>query len=242
VEQLREAVRIQADTLVAVATNELMIKDGNAEYIERHVAIARSFKELGLAAPFPWRDLWEWHGYWTSSGLDTYASRRRHISSLHHDAIEKLESATGRAGLDDWGSAPPSWSLLEVRLTGMKDALDRAVTVDDRQDVGRRAREILIAAVGLAFDELMVPGSGEALKSGDAKGRFDLILGAQASGSSHAELRALMRSGWELAQKLTHSDALGDVDAFAAAQAVILVVRTLGKMSAGRPNGSESAT
>jgi hypothetical protein len=38
-----------------------------------------------------------------------------------------------------------------------------------------------------------------------------------------------MRSVWDLAQKVTHGD-ISDVDAYASAQATVLVVRTAQKM------------
>ena len=163
--------------------------------------------------------------------MGTYAERRKHVRALLHDALDALQIKADGAGLDDWGGVVPRWRDLEERLTGMKERLDRAVSLDDRQDVGRRAKEIVIDAVALAFDESMVPDGEDAPKGADAKARFDLIVASKAGGKTHAELRGLMRAAWELAQKLTHGEGLDHVDAFAGAQAVILLVRTLGKMT-----------
>ena len=56
------------------------------------------------------------------------------------DALDALQIKADGAGLDDWGGVVPRWRDLEERLTGMKERLDRAVSLDDRQDVGRRPR------------------------------------------------------------------------------------------------------
>ncbi|WP_031265495.1 hypothetical protein, partial [Dietzia sp. UCD-THP] len=52
------------------------------------------------------------------------------------------------------------------------------------------------------------------------------FLDSRACGRDRSELRALMRKTWDLAQKVTHGD-IDDVDSFAAAQATVLLVRTI---------------
>jgi hypothetical protein len=49
-------------------------------------------------------------------------------------------------------------------------------------------------------------------------------------GPAREELRRLVRDAWDLAQKVTHGDVQA-VDAFAAAQATVLVVRTLQELA-----------
>ena len=61
---------------------------------------------------------------------------------------------------------------------------------------------------------------------GDAKAWLDLFLTARASGSRRDALRRFIRATWELAQTVTHGD-IERVEAFAAAQATVLVVRTV---------------
>ncbi|HEV8277116.1 MAG TPA: hypothetical protein VGQ26_15690 [Streptosporangiaceae bacterium] len=55
-----------------------------------------------------------------------------------------------------------------------------------------------------------------------------LLSGA---GIHRADLRRLARATWDLAQKVTHGN-LGRIEAFAAAQATVLVVRTLQALAA----------
>jgi hypothetical protein len=106
------------------------------------------------------------------------------------------------------------------------------VNRDDLQDVRRRAREILIDCAALLADPSLVPVGGVPPKAGDAKAWLDLFLTARAQGGHREEVRRLVRATWDLAQKVTHGN-LGRIDAFAAAQATVLVVRTLQALAAG---------
>ncbi len=53
----------------------------------------------------------------------------------------------------------------------------------------------------------------------------------RAPGRPQEELRRLVRAVWDLTQKVTHGN-LGRIEAFAAAQATVLVVRTLQALAA----------
>ena len=128
--------------------------------------------------------------------------------------------------MTDPGGGPLTWAALDARLTGLVTELDGAISRDDLQDVGRRSREILIDCAKLLADSSLVPVGQLAPKAGDAKGWLDLFLAARASGTSRDGLRRLVRAAWDVAQTVTHGE-VGRVDAFAAAQATVLVVRTL---------------
>lgn len=67
----------------------------------------------------------------------------------------------------------------------------------------------------------------EAPKGSDAKNQLDLYMAKRIPGSTHEEMRKLMRAALELAHKVTHSDNITKADAFGAAQAAVLVVRLL---------------
>lgn len=124
------------------------------------------------------------------------------------------------------GSGPLTWVNLDARVDGLVAELDGAITRDDLQDVGRRSREILIDCARLLADPSVVPAGQLSPKTGDAKAWLDLFLAARASGASRDGLRRLVRAAWDVAQTVTHGD-VERVDAFAAAQATVLVVRTL---------------
>jgi hypothetical protein len=146
-------------------------------------------------------------------------------------ASEPKELQSGLAITDPGTSSRGApWADLDTRVVGLSSKLIGAASRDDIQEVGRRAREVLIDCAELIADPGLVPEGQPVPKSGDAKAWLDLFLAARAGGSSREELRRLVRAAWELAQKVTHGDP-GRVDAFAAAQATVLLVRTLQELA-----------
>jgi hypothetical protein len=124
---------------------------------------------------------------------------------------------------------------VEARINGLRERLTTATTLDDFQDLGRRAREVLIAAVDEVFNTDIVPIGAEPPKRADAKARFDLILESFFVGSARAETRNFMRAAWDLANKVTHAgtkNRLGECrqDAVAAAQGALAIVRVLSEL------------
>ena len=150
------------------------------------------------------------------------------------DLAGEPEEVQPDLSITDPGPSPggATWADLDSRVAGLSSELIGAASRDDIQDVGRRAREILIDCARLIADPALVPEGQPIPKSADAKAWLDLFLAARAGGSTREELRRLVRAAWELAQKVTHGG-LGRVDAFAAAQATVLVVRTLQQLASG---------
>lgn len=95
--------------------------------------------------------------------------------------------------------------------------------------MGRR-REVLIDVARLLATPDLVPVGSEAPKVADANAWLELLIRSHAGGTSHRELRAFVPA-WDLAQKVTHGD-VGRVDAYAAAQATVLLARTLQQLAA----------
>jgi len=210
---LMQELERQASLLVAVATGGGRIETMQAEHQRRRQRLVRALERRGLQYPFPWSNLWLWYGHW-SSNLPSYASRRTHIRKLVAPVLDALERQ--QSGL----------TVVDARVAGLATELVDAASRDDLQDVGRRAREIMIDCARLLADPALVSDGQARPKAADAKAWLDLFLAARAAGPSREALRRLVRDAWDLAQKVTHGD-LGRVDAFAAAQATVLVVRTL---------------
>jgi hypothetical protein len=229
---LRELVEVQRDTVVAIATGSPMASHRTG-YRRRRAILRAALRSRGLPDPFMWSDVdtaWAWAKQWS-----TYAERRAEIAKLVTPLLDQLDDLERSGQVDDWGGSPNEWMELEQRLSGLRAEMDHASTLDHYQDVGRRGREVIIDVVDLVFTADMVPDGQEQPKASDAKARFDYIIQTYASGSSHAELRKLIRAAWDLAQKVTHGD-ITRVDAFAAAQATVLIVRTLAELHReGRP-------
>ena len=198
-----------------------------ATYRSQRSQIRTALKSYGLQDPFQWEDvdvIWAWAKQWGS-----YAERRAEIGKLVAPLLDQLEDLERSGKVDDWGWSPDEWSELEHRLSGLRDEMNGATSLDQYQDVVRRGREIVIDVVNLMYRADMTADGDNPPRGSDAKLKFDKILAAYAVGTSHAELRGLMRSAWDLNQKVTHG-AVTRVDAFAAAQATVLIVRTLAEM------------
>ncbi|GAA1056867.1 hypothetical protein GCM10017608_11170 [Agromyces luteolus] len=227
---LRRLLQTQANTIVAVGTGGSRIQDVDAKYQRNARALDANFRRLGLQPPFPYQSLWDWYGFY-SQNLSTYRERREHVRDLTQSALSTLDDIEARGEVHDPAAddETPTWENLNARIAGLVKEYSTARDRDDWQDVGRRSREILIDFGKLIADPAIVPKDQEAPKGADAKAWFDLFLARYAAGRDKAELRATMRAVWDLSQKVTHGD-IADVDAFAAAQATVLVVRTAQKL------------
>ncbi len=226
IRELIAALERQRAILIDVATGTA-IQTLNDEYSANRRTLAPALARLGLDDPFPWRDLWAWYGYYRDE-YPTYQSRRDVIHTRADPVLAQLERRL-TDGVSDWGAGQdtPGWSALEVRVEGLKAELEAATTQDDLQDVGRRAREIVIDVANLIFSDWMTP-EGEDVPGGtDAKRRIDFALAEMLPGESRSALRSLIRSAYTLNQAVTHSGSITRVDAFAAAQATVLLVRVL---------------
>jgi hypothetical protein len=227
---LLQVLDAQAALLVAVATGGPRIEAVSGDYQRRRRVLDAALRRRGLQPPFPFEDLWAWYGHW-SSHLPTYADRRVHIRELASSVRTALENAAaGVQVTDPGGDKAPTWADLDGRVDGVVREFAAATSRDDWQDVGRRCREVLIDAAKLLADSRLVADGAEAPKAADAKAWLDLFLAAHAGGRSHRELRAFVPVAWDLAQKVTHGD-IDRVDAYAAAQATLLVVRVLQQLA-----------
>jgi len=233
IDELKELVERQANVIVATGTGRGAFDDHDRDYQKTDRVIVDGFKRLGLTPPFPWRSLWEWHGYYAQE-LPTYASRRKHVAGLKHRAFDEFDTWTDRLSVHDpvGGDSDPTWERINARIARLIDEYSVARDKDTWQDVGRRSREILIDLGKLIADPMLIPDGQEPPKAADARAWFDRLLDYHANGRDRSELRAVMRKTWDLAQKVTHGD-IDDVDAFASAQATVLLVRTTQKLLSG---------
>jgi hypothetical protein len=146
--------------------------------------------------------------------------------TLEQVSASAVESVKGVA-VDDWGAPSSKWDDVEIRLQALKDELRKGKDAEDWRDVGNRGRLIIIDAINVAFDGSMVVDGQTTPKLDDAKNRIDLYLRARVPGSSHEALRRLIRKAVDLGHAVTHARGATGVDAFAIAQATVLVVRCI---------------
>jgi hypothetical protein len=241
VDALIDELERQAALLTTVATGgaDFRNKHLQREYKERRRQLVGALEEHGLAYPFPWQDLPQWHGYWAVKDLRTWHLRRVAIQERVDPTLDMLEQQRSGLRVRDPGSGPPTWADLDARVDELIAELDGAISRDDLQDVGRRSREILIACAQLLADPSLVPTGHAPPKAADAKAWLELFLAARASGSHRDALRRLIRAAWDLAQTVTHGN-VDRVDAFAAAQATVLIVRTLQALEGEDPEAGPS--
>lgn len=218
----------QRDLITAVATGTSITAALNAEYRQRRRELEVALRRYEITSPFRWTDLAQWWAY--AKRWQTYAQRRAEVARIC-DPIERRITDIRLKGVVDWNEGSTTFGALELRLDGLKQEIRGSRTLDDWQDVGRRAREVIIAATGLVFDPLMVPAGEEQPKGADAKRKLDLIIEHYAPGKAHQELRSLLRAAEKLTQQVTHATGISYVDAFAAAQAAVLLLRCLEAMT-----------
>ena len=225
-DELITLVELQQGLLTAVATGGPQMKTVDWVYKERRQRTRRGLRDLGVADPFPWTGLWEWYGVWGTFG--GYAGRRQHIESLAAPVLDELRERRDATGLADWGEG--TIERLERRLDGLRTTFETASTLDDYQDVGRRAREILIDLGQIAFDESMLAEGQPVPGRGDAKARLDIVFERRFAGSANEEMRRFMKAAVALANSVTHSGDTAAVHAFAVAQATLLLIRVVGNL------------
>jgi hypothetical protein len=195
--ELRALLQRVANMLVAVGIGQARTQDVNNEYKSLDRQLSSNFKRLGLPEPFPWRETWEWYGFFRVE-LETYKDRREHIARIAKQALEQLNAIENTGLLHD--PAPENddstWERVNTRVAGLIATYGSARTLDDWQDVGRRSREILVDLGKLLADSGLETAGPKAPKLADAKAWFDLLLAQKSSGSSKSELRAVMRATW----------------------------------------------
>ncbi|MBI3748058.1 MAG: hypothetical protein HY262_04320 [Chloroflexi bacterium] len=226
IDELITLLELQQGLLTAVATGGPQMKTVDPTYKQRRTRLRRGLGALGVSDPFPWSGLWEWYGVWGTFG--GYAGRRNHIEQLVSPVIDELRARLDAVAVADWGE--DTIDGVEHRLGGLKARLESAKTLDDYQDVGRRAREILIALARLVFSEDMVPVGKEPPGPSDAKERLDLYFEHRFGGKANEEMRRFMKAAVALANSVTHSGDTDEVHAFAVAQATLLIVRVTARL------------
>ena len=135
------------------------------------------------------------------------------------------------AELDDWGTLPAgdAWSTINDRVHDLRTIYTSALTTEERMHVGQRCRELIIAATNATYRQLMAPKGEAPPKGDDVKTQTKQIMKYLRQGSLDDKVATLLGKAIDTAHVLTH--ARGDpsrVGTFAAAQATVLAVRTLG--------------
>ena len=226
---LQQLVRRQKELLSAVATGT-SISTKEKEYSYRYRKLRKAYKAIEIENPFPWADLYAFWGY--ISEWATYKERRSELTRLMDDALDELEAAEEEAQSK---TAIPTWDLplderwltLAERAFDLKTEYEAANTIDDWQDVGRRARQVIIEAVKVAWDEGMVPETEPQPKVDDVTTKLDQLLAVRIPGPTNQRLRKFIRSALSLGHETTHSEGQEGIEAMTSAMGASMAVRLL---------------
>lgn len=144
--------------------------------------------------------------------------------------LAALDHLTSPRGILDAGPRSTDWPAIEARVRELGPLLERARTLDETQDIGRRCREIVsdLADVALAAGTPPIPA--EPFGS-NRKAKLAAFLERSADGPSSAALRRMVLATYELSNTVTHSSRGSRVEAVAAAHAAVLLVRTLRELA-----------
>ncbi len=212
--------------MIAVATGGPRIEHRQDEYINRKREIAAELRRRGLVDPNPYGDLWAWYGYW-SANLGGYAPRRAYISQLHQpllDAIDHLDERALGAGLQQPLSG---WDRVDAQGSQLRERFASAETVEDFQAVGLLCRDLMISLAQATFEEEHVPQGEEMPGPADAKRRLAFTVDAKAPGASARELRTVLKSTIDLANKVQHARAATLNEAATVAEATVASVNLM---------------
>lgn len=228
-EDFKMLLRRQKETLTDVATGTSIASRAD-EYEHRHERLRRASKNLGIDNPFYWGDL---NQFWFEirDKWPTYGERRSELGKLLDaglDAVDEIDTAGPQASLPGWDlPLDDRWRGLAERAQDLKTEYESANTIDGYQDVGRRARQIIIEAVKLAWQPEMIPSGEEEPKADDAKTKLAHIQGVVVPGKNGQRMRKFVRSALDLGHETTHDEQQEGMEAMASAMGAIMAVRLL---------------
>lgn len=231
---LIEAIEIQKNLMINVATGGHRIPDVNEEYRNRHREIKRMLRNLKMVTPNPFEDLWDWYNYWKSQGLETYRSRRQFVRDTYsdlHSELEEVEMGLTPAGMRE----PTGWDRVDRGVQKIRLQIANATDEEDYQQVGLLAREILISLGQAVYDPSRHESPDGVSPSGtDAKRMLASFIEYELKGQSNDEVRAYSKSALELALKLQHKRSADFKTAAICAESVVSVVNTIAIVSGRR--------
>ena len=204
-EGLGQEVQRQRDLMVSVSTGGgPSLKEAQKDYADRWKLINRTLTSMGLKDPNPFRDIWEWHGRWSSGDLPQYRDRRAFLSEMFRPLLDQLEAANSgdRTGL---GAEPTGWERVDRCVEKARIRLTAARVEEDFQQVGLLCREVLISVAQAVYDPERHPSlDGTRPSSTDAKRMLEAFIAVELAGGSNEIARKHAKAAMDLALALQH--------------------------------------
>lgn len=185
--------------MISVATGGPRIGEIETEFTRTYDDVAIELVSRGVENPIPYRDLWQWHGRWTSGDLPSWASRRAFVAQLF-DPLFRLVRG-GRHGV----SEPTGWQRVDRAVADARSRLATAKTEEQFQGVGLICREFLISTAQAVYDTAR-HGTLDGVKASttDAKRMLEAYIASELGGSSNETMRKHAKAALELASQLVH--------------------------------------
>jgi hypothetical protein len=192
-----------------------------------------SFPDLDFSSPEDFRQFWK-----RNDMSGSYALRRQYLEGVFGE-LERELLKKKRLNWTDSLASPitprgrTDWPEVDAEVEELKRKFGVATSSQDYSGIGQACVRIQEAAIDAAFNPAThMPSSGEPIPSrAMTKRRVDLILSSNHSGSESELLRKLVRSAIEFAQDTKHRTTPNRRDAGIAADATILVVNLLRRIT-----------
>lgn len=216
-------------TMVAVATGGPRIEEVNPQFGVDFDFVDQELRRRGITNPFPYRDLWQWHGKW-STDLGTWASRRSFIAELAEPAIAAIK------GLASDQREPTGWSRVDRAVEEARASLARAAVEEQFQTVGLVCREALISCAQEVHDPARHPILDDVrrVSETDFKRMIEAYIAVELGGSAAEEARRYARAALDLAVRLQHQRTATFRDAAICLEATASVINVIATVSGHR--------
>lgn len=156
--------------------------------------------------------------------------------------LEALDEPADRQVLEPIGLPQTGWDRVDQDIAELRKNAAGATSGHDRGAVGRLCREVLVSVAKTAYDEDRhgpLSEREEGAGGGTVMRKLEAILAKEASGSSHAELRSVLRKTMEFANTIQHRAGASDAEAMICADITIALTAAFRRLVPQPPQSSE---
>ncbi len=233
-EELIRVIEAQRSIMVAVSTGGPRIDEVNQQYTDRRDQIITEFNRRGIDDPNPHGDLWAWYGRWSAGDMQSWASRRAHLSDMYQSLIDQIRSGSSVDGAALF-EEPTGWSRVDRGIYEIRRQLEQAQAEEQFQAIGLLCRETLISVAQVVFDpQRHYTEDGVAPSETDFKRMLDSYISTELAGRPNEGVRRHARAAFTLANELQHHRTANYRQAALCAEATTSVVNLIAIISGCR--------
>jgi hypothetical protein len=234
------------EALALLARRELVAygTGGGWELNDEEIRIALSalravVQRVGIKTfSLPFRDFSSFQAYWNANGCRNSYDARRRLIALHFDPLEQaLEALADKEALavlptSVSGNEKIGWEAVDRQVRALRQHLLSASTPEDFRTIGYDAVHLFEALGQHVYDPEVHRRPNEAIfAKGETKNRIERFIEDSYQGPENAELRKLVRSAIEYAQKIKHGSSSSRREAVIIGSSVILLTEILHQLS-----------